>query len=183
MGSRHPNPRLAKIHRSYSVEAVSRLFKIHNNTASKSLRQGLEPIDDQRPTLIRGQELARSACGSGRNYCLRAPKVSAGKMAEYIEAGDTTVTLQGICSDCNRMIYRRINGLKLAAVRGNLEVTVIQARPRLRQRAGALRKSCKSVPLTGQRGQWLRVSFANRLPAVRWDDNLYQIHAASAGLS
>ena len=51
MGYRNPNPRLAKIHRSYSVDDVSRLFKIHKNTVRNWLRQGLEPIDDQRPTL------------------------------------------------------------------------------------------------------------------------------------
>ena len=32
MGAHHPNPRLAKIHRCYSVEEVSRLFRIHKNT-------------------------------------------------------------------------------------------------------------------------------------------------------
>ena len=41
MGHRHPNPKLAKIHRSYSVEDVSRLFKIHKNTVRNWLRQGL----------------------------------------------------------------------------------------------------------------------------------------------
>src|SRR5438445_12850470 len=29
MGSRHPNPRLVKIHRNYSVEDIARLFGIH----------------------------------------------------------------------------------------------------------------------------------------------------------
>ena len=96
MGSRHPNPRLAKIHRSYSVEEMARLFKVHKNTVRNWLRQGLEPIDDQRPTVVRGEELrrflterrarAKQTCGPGRIYCLpcRAPKVPAGKMAECI---------------------------------------------------------------------------------------------------
>ena len=97
MGYRHPNPRLAKIHRSYSVEDMSRLFKIHKNTVRNWLRQGLTAIDDQRPTVIRGDELrrfltdrrarAKQTCGPGRIYCLpcRAPKVPAGKMAECID--------------------------------------------------------------------------------------------------
>jgi hypothetical protein len=143
MGYRHPNPRLAKIHRSYSVEDVSRLFRIHKNTVRIWLQQGLEPIDDQRPTLIRGFELrrfltdrrlhAKQICGPGRIYCLpcRAPKEPAGKMAEYVAAGETTGTLCGICPDCGRMIYRRVNPQKLDAVRGNLDVTVTQARPRI----------------------------------------------------
>jgi predicted DNA-binding transcriptional regulator AlpA len=52
MGSRHPNPRLAKIHRNYSVEDASRLCGIHKNKVRNWLREGLKPIDDQRPTLI-----------------------------------------------------------------------------------------------------------------------------------
>jgi hypothetical protein len=146
MGARHPNPRLAKIHRSYSVEEISRLFTVHKNTVRTWLRQGLEPIDDQRPTLVRGVELcrflsdrrarAKQICGPGRIYCLpcHAPKVPAGNMAECILTGDSTGSLQGICPDCNRMIYRRINPQKLAEVRGDLEVTVTLARPRLEDR-------------------------------------------------
>jgi hypothetical protein len=147
MGYRHPNPRLAKINRNYSVEEVSRLFGVHKNTARAWLRQGLKPIDDQRPTLVRGEELRRfladrrartkKVCGPGRIYCLpcREPKVPAGKMADCIQIGPVTGTLQGICPVCNRMMYRRINLHKLTAVRGDLEVTVTQARPRLEETA------------------------------------------------
>jgi hypothetical protein len=155
MGSRHPTPKLAKIHRSYSVEDTSRLFKIHKNTVRHWLKQGLEPIDDHRPTLIRGEELrrflterrarAKQACGPGRIFCLpcRAPKVPAGNMAECIQTGDTTGTLRGICPDCDRMIYRRVNPLKLGAVRGDLDVTVTQARPRIGESA-VLSVNCDS---------------------------------------
>jgi helix-turn-helix protein len=143
MGYRHPNPRLAKIHRSYAVEDVSRLFKIHKNTVRNWLGQGLAPIDDSRPTLIRGQELRRflterrvrlkQVCGPGRIYCLpcRAPKVPAGNIADCVQTTDTVGTLQGICPDCIRMVYRRVNPQKLKAVRGDLEITVTQARPRI----------------------------------------------------
>jgi hypothetical protein len=143
MGYRHPNPRLAKIHRNYSVEEVSRLFAVHKNTVRTWLRQGLRPIDDQRPTLVRGEELARfladrrartkQTCGPGRIYCLacRAPKVPAGKMADCIVTGINMGALQGICPDCNRIIYRRVNPQKLADVIGDLEVTVTHVRSRI----------------------------------------------------
>src|SRR5262245_32652240 len=129
MGYRNSNPRVAKIHRSYSVDDVSRLFKIHKNTVRNWLRQGLEPIDDQRPTLIRGQELqhflverrsrSKQTSGPGRIYCLPcpAPKVPAGNIADCIQTGHTTGTLHGISPDCIRMIYRRVNPQKLNAVR------------------------------------------------------------------
>ena len=146
MGYRHPNPRLAKIHRS-TVEDVSRLFRIHKNTVRIWLRQGLEPIDDQRPTLIRGLELrrfltdrrarAKQVCGPGRIYCLpcRAPKVPAGRMADCIAVSATTATLHGICPDCNRMIYRRVNLRSLDTVRGDLDVTITQVRLRIEETA------------------------------------------------
>jgi hypothetical protein len=133
MGARCPNARLAKIHRSYSVEEMARLFSVHKNTVRNWFKQGLEPIDGQRPTVVRGAEIRRflaerrartkQACGPGRIYCLpcRAPKVPAGKMAEYVVTSDATGTLRGICPDCDRMIYRTINPQKIAAVLGDLD--------------------------------------------------------------
>lgn len=147
MGRRHPNSRLAKIHRNYSVEELSRLFKVHKNTVRGWLRQGLEPIDDQRPILTRGSEVRRflserrvkskQICGPGRIYCLpcREPKLPAGKMADCIQTGPTVATLQGICPDCGRLIYRRMNPQKLEAVRGDLDVTVTQAGARIEDTA------------------------------------------------
>lgn len=145
MGSSHPNPRLAKIHRSYSVEEMVRLFKVHKNTIRGWFKQGLQAIDGQRPLVVRGEEIrrflaqrrarAKQACGPGRIYCLpcREPKVPAGKIAECHQTGESTGTLQGICPDCDRMIYRRVNPQKLGAVRGDLEVTVTQAGARLEE--------------------------------------------------
>lgn len=145
MGSRHPNPKLAKIHRSYSVEEIARLFRVHKNTVRAWLRQGLAAIDGHRPTVVHGKELrrflserrtrAKRPSGPGRIYCLpcRAPKVPAGKMAECVATGDATGTLQGICPDCNRMIYRRVNPQKIGVVRGDLDVTFTQAEVRIEE--------------------------------------------------
>jgi hypothetical protein len=148
MGQRHPNPRLAKIHRNYSVEDVSRLFTIHKNTIRNWLKQGLQAIDDQRPILILGVELvrfltqrrnnAKQKCGPGRIYCLpcRAPKVPAGNMADCVQMSANAGSLCGICPDCNRLIYRRVNMGRLDAVRGNLEISV----PRRCERLGESEK-------------------------------------------
>jgi Helix-turn-helix domain len=145
MGSRHPNPRLAKIHRSYSVEEMARLFNVHKNTVRAWFKQGLQPIDGQRPTVVRGEEIrsflgrrraqAKRPSGPGRIYCLpcRKPKVPAGRMAECVLTGDTTGMLQGICPDCDRMIYRKVNPQKLNAVRGDLDVTVTRAEARIEE--------------------------------------------------
>jgi hypothetical protein len=145
MGYRHPNPRLAKIHYSYSVEDLARLFHVHKNTVRSWCKQGLVAIDDKRPRLFRGYDVRRylaerrartkQSCGPGRIYCLpcRAPKVPAGRIAECVQTDETTGSLQGICPDCNRMIYRRLNPQKLDAVRGDLDVTVTRARLRIEE--------------------------------------------------
>src|SRR4051794_37134606 len=106
MGYCRANPRLAKIHRSYSVEEIAHLFKAHKNTVRNWLKQGLAAIDGQRPTVVRGEEIrrflgdrraqAKRPTGPGRIYCLpcRASQVPAGKMAECVTAGDASGTLQ-----------------------------------------------------------------------------------------
>ena len=49
------------------------------------------------------------------------------------KTGDIAGTLQGICPDCNRMIYRRVNRQKIDAVRGDLDVTFTQAEARIKE--------------------------------------------------
>ncbi len=125
------------------MEEIARLFSIHKNTVRNWFRQGLKPIDGQRPTVVRGEEIrrflverrarAKQASGPSRIYCLpcRAPKVPAGNMAECVAVGNTTGTLQGICPDCGRMIYRKVNPQKLDAACGDLDVTITQAGARI----------------------------------------------------
>lgn len=134
MACRHPNPRLAKIHRTYSVEEVARLLGVHKNTVRAWLQDGLASIDRRRPTLILGQELvrflsvrrqkARQKCQPGEIYCVkcRVPRAPAGNITDYLPLTSTTGNLQGLCSTCGILIYRRVNRTKLDAVRGPLSV-------------------------------------------------------------
>jgi hypothetical protein len=148
MGSRRPNFRLVKKHRNYSVEDISRLFDVHKNTVRNWLRDGLATIDDRRPMLVLGHDLSRflqarrqkakQTCGPGRIYCVacRMPKVPALKMAEYVPGGRQAGNLRGICPDCERLIYRRVNPAKIEVVRGDLEITFTQPHPRIGESAG-----------------------------------------------
>ena len=143
MSKRHPNPRLAKIHRNYTVEEVAGLFDVHRNTVREWVKRGLPTNDDRRPMLILGRDLvdffhARRAnnkrtCQPGEIYCVRcrAPKAPAGDMADYQPVTATLGNLIGICPDCEAMMYRRVNLAKLEQVRGKLDITMPQALPHI----------------------------------------------------
>ncbi len=81
MAKRHPNHRQVKIHRNYTVEEIASLFGIHKNTVREWIKAGLPVLDDKRPMLILGQELAaflqarriknKQTCQPGQMYCFR----------------------------------------------------------------------------------------------------------------
>ena len=139
MKKRHPNHRLVKIHRSYSVEEAAILFGIHKNTVRVWVKAGLPVSDDKRPMLILGHDLAaflqvrraknKKTCQPGEIYCVRCriPKVPAGDMADYQSLTESLGNLIGICPDCEAMMYRRVSLTKLGQIRGHLDITLPQA--------------------------------------------------------
>ena len=139
MGKRHPNPRLAKIHRNYTVDEIAGLFDVHKNTVRQWLKQGLPTSDGRRPMLILGRDLAaflsarraknKRACRPGEIYCVRcrAPRAPAGGMVDYTPSTATLGNLVAICSTCETMIYRRVSLAKLDQVRGDLDITMPKA--------------------------------------------------------
>jgi hypothetical protein len=139
MRKRRPNYRLVKIHRCYTVEEAARLLGTHKNTVRAWVRAGLPTCDSKRPTLILGRDLAaylkarrtknKRPCQPGEIYCVRcrAPKQPAGDMAEYQPITEQLGNLEGICPDCDLMIYRRASMAKLAEIRGNLDITFAEA--------------------------------------------------------
>jgi hypothetical protein len=140
---RRIDPRRAKINRSYEVEEAARVVGAHRNTVRSWLRSGLKPIDDQRPTMIRGEELRRflserstrrkRPTPPGMIFCLRCrePRRPALGMAEYVPLAPTFGNLQGLCPVCEAMLFRRVNLAKLQAVSAGLDVTVRPADSRI----------------------------------------------------
>jgi hypothetical protein len=136
---RHPNHRLVKIHRTYTVEDIACLFGAHKNTVRQWIKGGLATIDDKRPMLVQGQELIaflkarraknKQACRPEEMYCVRcrAPKFPAAGMAEYLPITDKCGNLRGICPDCTRMMHRCVSVAKLEEVRGEMDITFPQA--------------------------------------------------------
>jgi len=139
MRKRRPNYRLVKIHRSYTVEEIARLFGTHKNTVRAWVKAGLPTCDGKRPTLILGRELSaflqarraknKQPCQPGEIYCVRcrAPKKPAGDMADYEPVTEKFGNLKSICPDCEGLIFRRANKANLAEIQGKLDITFVEA--------------------------------------------------------
>jgi hypothetical protein len=131
---RRPNHRLVKIHRSYAVEEIAQRLEVHKNTVRAWMRTGLKPIDDRRPIMISGAELVeflkekrqqkKRPCQPSEMFCVRcrAAKKPAGNMADYIPVTEAFGNLEGICPDCDGMIFRRASLAKLGQIRGELVI-------------------------------------------------------------
>lgn len=143
MNARHANRHRIKIHRPYTVEDLAAALSMHKHTIRRWTKCGLDPVDDRRPMMFRGIDVvtflgkyraARKApCGPGQMYCFkcRAPKHSAGSMADLEITGLSRGQLVGICTDCGTMMYRRVNPNRMEQIQGHLEVTVRQVQARI----------------------------------------------------
>lgn len=137
------NPRRVKVHRSYTVEEVAKLFGAHKNTVRNWLREGLPKIDERRPILILGRQLAsfvharrqhrRQRCAAGELFCFkcRKPRRSVAGTAEYLPSTAAAGNLRGTCADCGTRMYQRIALRRLAASVGDLRVALPQAQQRI----------------------------------------------------
>jgi hypothetical protein len=141
----HPNHRLVKSHRTYTVNDIARLFFIHKNTVCAWIKAGLPTIDDRRPMLTLGHDLIaflkvrrmrnKRPCLPGQIYCVRcrSPKFAAADMAEYRPLTEKVGNLIAICPDCNTIMHRCVSLAKIDEVRGKMDVTFPHALPRIRE--------------------------------------------------
>ena len=132
------NPRRVKIHRNYTVDEVARLFGIHENTVRSWIKSGLKTIDDRRPTLILGRDLAaflhnrrqthRQRCLPGQLYCMRcrAPRAPARGVADYVPITSNSGNLRAVCNVCGSRMFRRAAREKIYTVAKNIEVAIPQ---------------------------------------------------------
>lgn len=139
-----PNPRLAKIHYSYSVDEIAGLFGNHRNTVRAWIKAGLPALDDARPVLVQGSELrgflerrrtqAKRPCSPGTLYCLRCrePRRPALEMVDFIIITATSGNLHALCETCGTMMHRRARRDSLPAIMPGLESLVATSleRPR-----------------------------------------------------
>ena len=136
MAKRHQNPRLAKIHRSYTVDEIADLYRVGKNTVRNWIKQGLPTCDNKRPMLILGSDLNafhekrrnknKQPCKPDEIYCVRCriPKEPAAGMVEYQPINEKSGNLVAICPDCESMIYRRISMAKIKQISSHMSITL-----------------------------------------------------------
>ncbi|WP_338155945.1 helix-turn-helix domain-containing protein [Vibrio harveyi] len=124
MAAKRFNPKLAKIHRSYTAEEVAKLYGVHKKTVRNWIRNGLPVFDEVRPLLILGTDLRiflqqqrdrkRSQCKEGEMYCLkcRAPRKPNTETAKFIQSENGVGRMFARCNECDSKV-------NLEAVRGN----------------------------------------------------------------
>jgi hypothetical protein len=146
MKRRHPNHRLVKIHRNYTVEEIAKLFGIHKNTVRHWIKEGLATIDDKRPMLILGHTLIsflharrlknKQTCKPGELYCVRcrAPKMPAGDMVEYFSITEKFGNLIAICPDCNSLMNRRVSMARIGEFSGKVDISFPEAFQHIEER-------------------------------------------------
>lgn len=135
MRKRHPNYRLVKIHRSYTVEEIANLLGNHKNTVSRWIKEGLATIDGKRPMLILGHVLVeflkdrrrknKQTCKPGELYCVRcrAPKPPAGNMAEYHPITEKFGRLIAICPDCDSLMNKNVSLAGIGEIRRKIDIS------------------------------------------------------------
>ena len=139
MKKRLHNPNLAKIHFNYSVEEVASLYGVFKGTVRSWIKAGLPVIDDKRPMLILGSDLAvfhqarqtikKQKCKPGELYCFRCrtPKFPDVGMVEYQPVTEKIWNLVAICPDCCTIMNQRVNLAKLEQIRRIYNATLPQA--------------------------------------------------------
>ncbi len=146
MALRRINPRLAKLHRSYSVPELAALLGAHPHTVRGWIKAGLPTVDRTRPVLIHGSDfqdwwgkrrkVAKRPLKPGQLYCFtcRAPRAPALGMVEYTATDAATGNLKALCEACSTMMHRRARLASIATVMPNLDVQRREAPPRLSRR-------------------------------------------------
>lgn len=116
-----PNPYRAKIHHSYSVAEMAKLYGVHRNTVRAWMKVGLKCFQLGREHFVLGAELrdfllrtrrkGRVKTPPGQIYCLkcRVPQAPAGGLVEVVGPPTASLNIRAICGDCSSLMHRRVS--------------------------------------------------------------------------
>ncbi len=132
-----------KSHRNYTVEEIARLLGVARGTVRRWTQKGLPFVTDQRPRLIRGEDLLeflaslkapKQRCMPSECYCFkcRAPREPAAAMADIILDRSTSGNLRGLCPVCGGLTHKRVSLGAIDLLRAKLDVAIKQAGPSFR---------------------------------------------------
>lgn len=143
MSRQRINPRVIKLHRTYSVEEAARVLGVHKNSVRGWRKAGLTPIDDSRPLLFLGSHLRtfleqrrasrKRPCGPGTLYCFhcREPRAPALGMVDWTSTNARSGDLSALCEVCGTEMHRRARRDALGAVMPDLQVRILEGPSRL----------------------------------------------------
>ena len=144
MATRRINPRVVKLHRTYDVAELAARLGVHRNTVRHWQRDGLKPLDGNRPVLFHGSTIRaflvsriasrKSPCEPGTLYCFkcRAARPPALGMVDYVPISIVGGNVRAICATCETVMHRRAAKASLAAILPGCDIQFVQAQSRLR---------------------------------------------------
>lgn len=117
--------RVAKIHFSYTVDEVIKLYGCHRNTVYNWVAEGLRQIDEHHPLMFHGSTLnefqsARKAankhpCGPGELYCMkcREARIPYAGAVDFPPRPNGTWNVSALCPSCRRIMNRVVSRAQL----------------------------------------------------------------------
>lgn len=127
------DPRRARVHLSYTRAELSALYKVRITTISRWVRNGLLPIDGQRPFLFAGSVVRQFLEGynkpyyptdPGEVYCVACKRViiPAGSVVDFVPLGPTNGNFCGTCPHCSHQVRQRVRTHDIDRKAGHLVV-------------------------------------------------------------
>jgi hypothetical protein len=145
LGFARINPRLVKIHFSYTLDEIGSLLGVHKNTVRAWVKAGLTKIDASRPALVQGRDLrtflearrnaSKRTCPPGTLFCLkcREPKPPAFDMLDCILVNAMSGNLRGLCPTCGTLMHRRVQIERLDVIMPGRTIQFVRVDPHLRE--------------------------------------------------
>jgi len=134
------NTRLVKRSYSYSLQEIAELFDVHVNAVRRWIQDGLPRIDNQKPYLVHGSELAdfldarqtrrKRKCAPDEFYCCRcrAPRRPRHGVVDLTIENAKQVRLSAKCGTCGATMNRIGSVAKLASYRSLFNVQTTEQR-------------------------------------------------------